>query len=254
MLLYADITVSIVCYQQDFNVLKKAIDSVISNHKISKIYIIDNSPRDSLKKFLTSYESKVKYLFVNKNIGFGSGHNLILKKIQSFSNYHLVLNPDTYFKSSILDKLVKELANNREVSLIAPKVLYPDDTFQYTVRKYPSIFEMFLRFFRIQNSFTDRREYRNENLEASFFPDFIYGSFMLFKTEDFLEIGGFDERYFLYMEDVDICKKIDKIGKKKMYYPHVHIYHVLKKGSSKNLKLFMRHTISMVKYFLKWGF
>ena len=55
------------------------------------------------------------------------------------------------------------------------------------------------------------------------------------------------------MEDVDICKKIDALEKKKLYYPKEEIIHVLKQGSSKNLKLFFRHTSSAKKYFLKWG-
>ena len=56
------------------------------------------------------------------------------------------------------------------------------------------------------------------------------------------------------MEDVDICRKIDALGKKKLYFPQEEIVHVLKQGSSKNLKLFFRHTSSAIKYFLKWGF
>jgi GT2 family glycosyltransferase len=55
------------------------------------------------------------------------------------------------------------------------------------------------------------------------------------------------------MEDVDICKKIDALGKKKLYYPKEEIIHVLKQGSSKNIHLFFRHTSSAIKYFLKWG-
>ena len=77
---------------------------------------------------------------------------------------------------------------------------------------------------------------------------------MLFKTEDFKTLEGFDERYFLYMEDADICRKIDLLGKKKLYYPKVKITHQHQRGSSKNIKLFFHHISSAIKYFLKWGF
>ena len=72
--------------------------------------------------------------------------------------------------------------------------------------------------------------------------------------EDFIALNGFDERYFLYMEDVDICKKIDLLGKKKLYYPQEQIIHILKQGSLKNANLFFSHLSSAIKYFLKWGF
>ena len=87
-----------------------------------------------------------------------------------------------------------------------------------------------------------------------FFAEYITGCFHLYKTNDFVALNGFDERYFLYMEDVDICKKIDDLGKKKLYFPQEEIIHVLKQGSSKNIKLFIIHASSAIKYFLKWGF
>ena len=77
---------------------------------------------------------------------------------------------------------------------------------------------------------------------------------MLFKTQGFKDLKGFDERYFLYMEDADLCKKISKNDKKALYYPKVEIIHHHQKGSSKNIKLFFYHVTSAIKYFLKWGF
>ena len=76
---------------------------------------------------------------------------------------------------------------------------------------------------------------------------------MFFKTNDFIELGGFNERYFLYMEDADICREIDKLGKKKLFFPSVEITHLYQKGSSNNIKLFSYHISSAIKYFLKWG-
>jgi len=76
---------------------------------------------------------------------------------------------------------------------------------------------------------------------------------MLFRTQDFINLKGFDERYFLYMEDADICRRIDIIGKKMLYFPEVEIVHQYQKGSSTNVKLFFYHLNSAIKYFLKWG-
>ena len=67
-------------------------------------------------------------------------------------------------------------------------------------------------------------------------------------------LKGFDERFFLYMEDADICRRIYKSGKKILFYPKVEIIHQHQQGSSKNIKLFIIHASSAIKYFLKWGF
>ena len=69
-----------------------------------------------------------------------------------------------------------------------------------------------------------------------------------------LQLKGFDNRFFMYMEDVDICKRIDQLGKIKLFYPKVEITHTHRKGSSKELRLFFIHISSIIKYFMKWGF
>jgi len=144
------------------------------------------------------------------------------------------------------------------VAMIAPKVLFPNGLHQFSCRRYPSLKELFARRFPFLNpifkSTIYKGQYRDKDLNTSFYAEYLTGCFHLYKTVDFVKLMGFDERYFLYMEDVDICKKIDIIGKKKLYYPNEEIIHVLKQGSSKSLKLFLRHTTSAVKYFSKWGF
>jgi len=136
--------------------------------------------------------------------------------------------------------------------MIVPKVIFPNGENQYTCRQYPTVLEMISRKMSIFKKYVQEREYRNLDLTKPFYPDFIHGCFHLYKTQDFVNIKGFDERYFLYMEDVDICRKIDASGKKKMYYPKEEITHILKRGSSKRLQLFIRHFLSSVQYFYKW--
>ncbi|MEQ6125088.1 glycosyltransferase family 2 protein [Pseudotenacibaculum sp. MALMAid0570] len=247
----ANITASIVLYKQDQKELLEAIKSFKESNVTGKLFLIDNSPTNQIKNIIK--DKSTEYLFNHKNYGFGAGHNQILEKI-SDSQYHLILNPDVSFGPEVIGKLITELSKDEDLSMIAPKVFYQDGRLQYNARRYPSLLGLALRFLKVSNKYTKRKEYRNINLNVPFIPDFIQGSFLLFKTKDLLSLKGFDQRYFLYMEDVDICKKIEKSGKKKMYYPHVHIHHTLKKGSSKNFRLFLIHIKSIFKYFLKWGF
>jgi GT2 family glycosyltransferase len=182
---------------------------------------------------------------------------VITDKIKDISPYHLILNPDVFFKSTVIPNLIGVLEMKNELAMIAPKVLFPDKTHQYSCRRYPSRQELLARRFFFKSIFKKviyKGTYRDRDLNQPFFAEYITGCFHLYKTQSFVEISGFDERYFLYMEDVDICRKIDAIGKKKLYFPKEEITHVLKQGSSKNIKLFFIHISSAIKYFLKWGF
>ncbi|WP_343328182.1 glycosyltransferase [Polaribacter staleyi] len=244
------LTATIVLYNENLSSLKKTIDSFLKINLDKKLFLIDNSPSNTLQKHFISPE--IEYVFVGKNIGFGSAHNLVLDKVNS--QFHLVLNPDIEFDSLIIPILISKLEEEKEVAFITPKVLYPNNKMQFVCRKFPTLFNLINRRIKLSKKEIYKNEYRDLNLEKSFYPDFIHGCFMLFNTGDFMGLKGFDERYFLYMEDVDICRKIDIIGKKILYFPEVKIIHQHQKGSSKSLKLFFRHTSSVIKYFTKWGF
>ena len=246
------ITASIVVYKENFKVLEKAIDSFLGSPLSKKLYVIDNSPSNEFKNKIQN--DSVEYIYSNKNLGFGKGHNSILHKLTSKNKYHLILNPDVSFHPEILEKLVLKMESNEPLSMIAPRVLNTNNELLYTARRYPSLFELIFRFLGIFKKFTTTGEYKNQNHKQSFSPDFVQGSFMLFKTEDLLRLKGFDERYFMYMEDVDICRKIDLSGKRKLYFPATEIIHTHRKGSSKEFRLFFIHISSIIKYFIKWGF
>ncbi len=246
------ITASIVIYKENLKVLENAIDSFLGSPLSKKLYIIDNSPSNEFKNKIQN--DSVEYIYSNKNVGFGKGHNSILHKLTSENKYHLILNPDVRFHPEILEKLVLKMESNESFSMIAPRVLNSNNELLHTARRYPSLFELIFRFLGIFKKFTIRGEYKNQNHKQSFSPDFVQGSFMLFKTEDLLRLEGFDERYFMYMEDVDICRKIDLSGKRKLYFPATEIIHTHRKGSSKEFRLFFIHISSIIKYFIKWGF
>ena len=252
MSVFKNITASIVVYKENPSELNNAINSFLNCSSSIKLYLVDNSQNKTLAEVIK--RDNIEYVFSGNNIGFGPGHNSILDKLTKESEYHLILNPDVVFQPQVIQKLIEELEKNKDTSMIAPKVVYQDNSLQYTARKYPSVFELSCRFLGIFKNYTGNKEYKNQDLEKAFFPDFIHGSFMLFRTKDLLALNGFDNRYFLYMEDVDICKKIDQSGKTKSYYPEVEIIHTFKKGSSKNIKLSFIHLLSIIKYFMKWNF
>lgn len=250
------LTGSIVLFEENLSELHKTIDSFLKIPIKKRLYLIDNTPTKFFE--FVFVDELIEYIPVEENIGFGSGHNKILNKINGLSKYHLILNPDVSFKPGIISNLINELKKDNDLAMIAPKVLFLDKSHQYSCRRYPNIFELIVRRFYFLRPFfkeiIHKGEYRDKDLTNPFYAEYLTGCFQLYGTQDFIDLDGFDERYFLYMEDVDICKKIDQLGKKKLYYPSVEIIHILKQGSLKNIKLFLRHSSSAVKYFLKWGF
>ena len=243
------ITASIVLFKENLETIKKTVDSFLKTPLEKKLYLIDNSPVNDLESHFKHLE--IEYIYVGNNIGFGKAHNLVLNKINS--DFHLILNPDIEFQSNVISNLIKVLLNQPKVTFITPKVLYPNKEIQFVCRKHPTFFDLINRKLKISKNNIRKNEYQDQDLEHPFYPDFIHGCFMLFNTEDFKRLKGFDERYFLYMEDADMCRKIDDIGKKKLFYPKIEITHKHQKGSSKSIKLFLFHLSSAFKYFLKWG-
>ena len=245
------ISISIVIYNEDPTLLKKRLTSILDAELNHHIFLVDNSPEPTSDYF--NFHKKLTYIFNGANLGYGRGHNLILQEITS--DYHLVLNPDVDFNPSILTDLAAQLKNDDQIGIITPKVYYSDGSLQYLCRKHPSFLDLANRLLKFSKSRTKASEYRDLDLENDTFnPEFVHGCFMLFKTQVFKNLSGFDESFFLYMEDADICKRVWESGFKIQYYPKVSIVHQHRRASRKNIFLFFTHLRSSFRYFFKWGF
>lgn len=243
------ITATIVLYKNNLNILEQTIKSFLETNVSKKLFLVDNNSTDALKSKFN--HADIEYIFVGKNIGFGKAHNLVLDKVAS--DFHLILNPDIQFSRLVLPNLINVLGHQKDVSFISPRVVYPNKENQFICRKNPTPLDLINRRLNLSKKKILENEYRSKSLLEPFSPEFIHGCFMLFKTKEFVNLNGFDERYFLYMEDADICRKVYQSGKKIYYYPKEIITHTHQKGSSKKAKLFFYHLSSAIKYFLKWG-
>lgn len=255
----SNLNVSIVLFENSLEKVERTIKCCLSSALVQRIYLIDNSPTDKLRELL-GLDSRITYIFNNANLGFGRGHNIALKKsVEEKVSYHLVLNPDVYFEEGVLEELYNYMEKNPEVGLIMPKVLYPDGSLQYLCKLLPTPFDLFGRRFLNFGPFKRIVEKRNEIYELRFTGynkimevPYLSGCFMFIRTKVLEKVGLFDERFFMYLEDTDLSRRIHKVSKT-IYYPYVHIYHEYGKGSYKNLKLLKYHIDSAIKYFNKWG-
>lgn len=251
-----NLIVSIVLYHNKKEQIKQVLQNFLGSQLNIRIILIDNSSNDDLQ-VLSKIDERIEYIFSNINLGYGKAHNIALKKsLEENVPYHLVLNPDINFDHCVIEELYNFMEQNVDVGLVMPKVLYPDGSLQYTCKLLPTPIDLFVRRFLFFNNFFDLNNHKYElrftEYNSIFNVPFISGCFMLLRTEVLRQVGLFDERFFMYLEDTDLSRRIHKISKT-IFYPYVTVQHVHQKGSYKSFRLLMYHIISAIKYFNKWG-
>lgn len=191
------------------------------------------------------------------NLGFGHGHNIAIKKaIELGAQYHVVINPDIYWNDRVIEKLSDYMAENQDCGLVMPQILYPNGDIQHLCKLLPTPMNLlgrrFLPFKSLVNRMDERYEMRFTNYDKEIEVPSLSGCFMFLRVDVLRKVGMFDERYFMYAEDLDLCRRIGEVSRT-MFYPTVSVYHAYEKGSYKNKKLLKYHICSVIKYFNKWG-
>lgn len=246
------ITASIVVYNSPMNQLQTAVDCILRS-KIARLWIVYNGPDEKIN----DYKSIAGTEFIRvANNGFGAGHNVAIRKaLEVGSDYHLVMNADIRWKGDAITPLAKKMDDDTDIALIAPEVTYPDGRLQYTCRMLPRPIDLFARRF-LGEKLAERLDYRYllkdiDHKRPINAPYFI-GCFMLLRLSAIRETGAFDERYFMYPEDIDLTRRLHRKWKT-LYYPAVSIVHEHQQESRKNYRMLKIHISNMIKYFNKWG-
>lgn len=248
------LTASVVTFHTSDADVKRLADCILRS-SIDVFFIVDNSSNDSLREF-ASLSDRIVYIH-SANLGFGSGHNIAIRKaIEKKARYHIVINPDIYWDDLVVEKLTAFMDASPDCGLVMPKVLYPDGGIQYLCRLLPTPIDLFGRRFIPIKTYQERHdawfELHRTGYDKVMEIPFLSGCFMFMRVEVLKKIGGFDERFFMYAEDLDLCRRIGEVAKT-MFYPGVSIYHEYGKGSYKSRKLLKYHICSVVQYFNKWG-
>ena len=246
-------TASIVVHKSPVEELAKALQC-LEDSSVDRVYIIDNSPTLELKKVVENYK-KAQYRHVENN-GFGAGHNLAIKQaLEAGADYHLVMNSDVWWEQDVPGEIIRFMNSHPDAGLVSPKTFYPNGDLQYTCRMLPTPTDLFFKRF-LPSSFKKKRmkTYLLEDFDHNHEINcpYLLGSFMFFRAEALRECGLFDERFFMYPEDIDITRRIHEKWKT-IYWPGISIIHEHRQASKKNFKMFWIHFTNMVKYFNKWG-
>jgi len=236
----------------------------LGGRKLSyEIIVVDNGSDDGIGDILAWQNPEVKFIQNEKNLGMGAGNNSGMKKAQG--DYVVVMNPDTIAMPDTFVALYEFMEANPEVGVAGPKQLNPDRSIQHSCYRWHGLFTPMYRRtpaggFGFAQRDLDRflmKDFDCNNIKE---VDWLLGSFLFCRKKALDEVGFFDERFFLYFEDTDFCRRFWKKGWKVVYNPETKIIHNHSRQSAKVAwyKFFTsvaarHHIISWVKYLLKWG-
>lgn len=248
-----DISITIVAYNDEEDV-RNAVRSIMECTAVTiskKLYIVDNSSQGNGLQALEREYPQVEYLNPGKNLGFGGGHNYVLPRLDS--KFHAIVNPDILLNEDSLSILM-DFIQEKGIGMAAPRMEDGEGKLQLAYRRELTVMDMAVRMFC--PSHFKKRQWRHTMQDMDFgkpFPvPFAQGSFLVVRTGLFRELGGFDSRYFMYMEDADLCRRVNQ--KSSLWYcPDTTVIHKWERSSHKDWGLFRAHISSMFKYFRKWG-
>lgn len=245
---------SLVLYQTSQDEYEAVIKSFLLASNDGDFYVIDNSPLSSSCKLFS--HPRVKYRHIGVNIGFGAAHNQAIRACCTNSDLHLIVNPDIKFEGQVLFDMKRYFDLDPHLVAAMPKINYPNGELQRLCKLLPTPANLFVRRFipisKISNAMNRRYELHLLPQDHAIEVPSISGCFLLVRSKDLVSIGGFDPRFFMYLEDVDLVRRLSRLGSIQ-YLPTNSVIHAYSKGSYRNFRLFKYHIISAIKYFNKWG-
>lgn len=234
---------------------------IIVNNDEIKIDNFKNIKENHLERIMFDYDSaekikniksnkKIKIIEINKNIGFGSANNIGASI--SAGKYICFINPDTEIYSNNIKNLILEFKSDPSIGIIGPKIIQDSElkkeeiVQEWSVGVDLDIIELF----RSKMGISRSRNFWKSKKKVE--VDWITGASMFIKKTTFLRVGGFDEEFFLYYEDLDLCKKVRKLGEKIIYYPDFKIIHLGGKSNNNKYSQKIEYFKSQDYYYKKW--
>ena len=217
------------------------------------LYIVDNASGDDTLARLKAEFPAIVPVQLPDNRGFGHGHNAVLPLLTS--EFHFVINPDITLDADVISVLCRYFEQHPDTALITPEIRYPGGEVQVLGKRNPSFLALVGRhiFKKSLRKIVEHYEMLDEDLTRPLDVEFATGCFFGIRTEVFRAIGGFDERWFTYYEDMDITRRAREKGRA-IFDPETYVYHAWERSSSHHLKYFLILIQGMFKYFGKWGF
>ena len=219
------------------------------------VYVDNCSTDDSIKWIRENYP-QVKIVSNAEPLGFGENNNKGV--MASTGDFIGIVNPDIVLKPESINRIMDKARELNWDGVICPQLLNPDGTVQYSVRKFVTLKMMLRRWMSWENDESNNssvREYLCKDIdqEKTQEVDWAMGAALFMSRDTYARLGGFDQRYFLYMEDEDLCLRAWKLGIPVIYYPDAKMTHNHLRGSSHLSKKTLYHLKSFLTYLRRHG-
>ncbi len=228
-----------------------------------EVLVVDNDSKDGLPELVRERFPEARLFALPENVGFAAGNNVAMRKAKG--RYVFVLNPDTMLETGCLEAMAAYMDAHQDVGVLAPKLTHPDGSRQESVHRFPTPWIPVYRRTPLGRTARakealDRYAMRGEIGDAAQEVDWVEGAAMFVRRKAVDEVGMFDERFFVYFEDADWCRRFWSKGWKVVYFPGASILHYHRRESADASwllapfanKVSRIHIRSAVKYFRKW--
>lgn len=246
--------VSFVLFGNDREEIVRSIDQALAGPLAVHVVVVDNSQPPLDLTF--AQRDHVTIVPTNANLGYGRGHNIALAASRDRCRYNLVLNTDLQMGPGVLAGLVAFMDADPAVGLTMPKVLYPDGSLQRLCRLLPVPIDLLGRRFFARTLWAQARnrqyEFHDWNYDTVAEFPFLSGCFMLIRRSVLDAVGYFDERYFLYAEDLDLSRRINAEART-LYVPSQSVVHEYRSQTRPSFRRLRYAAVSLARYFTKWG-
>jgi len=228
-----------------------------------EVIVVDNASADGCLEKISEEWPQVKTIALETNRGYAAGNNAGLKKAQG--EYILILNPDITIFSESLEKMVKFMEQNPQVGLAGPKLVNPDGSLQYSSYRFPSFWLPLFRRTQLGKlkkvkKLLDKYLMVDWDHRQNKPVDWLLGACLIVSRPALAKVGYLDERYFLYVEDTDWCRRFWQAGWQVYYMAEIELVHFHERLSAQGSlwqsffsKITWIHIASWLKYFKKWG-
>jgi GT2 family glycosyltransferase len=229
-----------------------------------EILVIDNHSEDDSIGVLRnrlSHIPRVRILENHTNTGYGAGNGFAVERAQG--EYLLIVNPDNTLLPDCIEKLVEAIEKDPGIGITAPQLIHEDGTIRDSYRSFPRFLDVVAKRAKVLQGLLGKRveHYLQSGTDphASREVDWVVGACFLIRKDLFQKLGGFDPRFFLFFEDIDLCKRVREAGKRIVYLPAAKAYDRKRRLSEGGLlslfksRVGREHVKSGIKYFAKWG-
>lgn len=236
--------------------LANCLRSVLAQTGLAlQVIVVDSASSDGSPELVVEQFPQVELLACQENVGFPRGNNLGLERANG--RFILLLNPDTIVHGDALARMVSYLQQNPAVGAVGPQLLNDDGSVQSSRRRFPTLWTALFESTWLQpfapKAVLDHYYARDVADGATAVVQWVMGACLMTRQDVVAQVGGLDEAYFMYSEELDYCRRIHQAGWQVVYYPEAQVTHL--SGKSSEQAVTQRHinfNRAKLRYFRKY--